>query len=142
MIALLFCAAGAAACAAGSGYSQLGGIAAYSAALKELVLLSLLFCAAGAAACAMVRGVEAHEVLPIVTHAAFLCCRCCCLCCGQWIQPTWGHCCPQRCTEGAGAAAVAAARALCKVSAEGFARATHAALVILCIVSHSVWHIA
>jgi ATP-dependent 26S proteasome regulatory subunit len=38
---LLLFAAGAAACAAGSGYSRLGGIAAYSAALKELVLLPL-----------------------------------------------------------------------------------------------------
>jgi ATP-dependent 26S proteasome regulatory subunit len=33
--------AGAAAVAAGSGYSRLGGIGAYSAALKELVLLPL-----------------------------------------------------------------------------------------------------
>lgn len=34
-------AAGAAAVAAGSGYSRLGGISSYSAALKELVLLPL-----------------------------------------------------------------------------------------------------
>jgi hypothetical protein len=38
---LLHSAAGAAACAAGSGYSRLGGIAGCSAALKELVLLPL-----------------------------------------------------------------------------------------------------
>jgi hypothetical protein len=38
---LLFCAPGAAACAAGSGFSRLGGIAAHSDALKELVLLPL-----------------------------------------------------------------------------------------------------
>jgi hypothetical protein len=43
LLLLLFGAAGAAAVAAGSGYSWLGGIAAYSAALKEMVLLHASF---------------------------------------------------------------------------------------------------